>query len=121
MAARTLGPVTSSRPAAASLAAAVVDPLGAVLAGTAAWYRRRFGMRNCRVAGGRAVHAVRMVTWVGGVQVPAPACHVGIGSWDLSALEPSTQPITCRRCQRLRVDRAFDGDRPGSPIQLALY
>jgi hypothetical protein len=99
---------------------AASDPLGAVLGGTAAWYRRRFAMRNCRVGGG-AVHAVRMVTWVGGTQVPAPACHVGIGGWDLTALEPSTQPVTCRRCLRLRDDDTA-GDGPvASPVQLPLY
>lgn len=99
------------------------DPLGQVLAGTAAAYRRRFELRNCRVgrSTGAAVHAVRLVRWVGGVEVPAPACHVGIGGWDLSALEPSTQPVTCRRCLRLRPDDTADGAGPvPAPLQLPL-
>ena len=97
------------------------DPLGAVLAGTAAWYRRRFRLRNCRIAGGRAVHAVRLVPWIGGVEVPAPACRVGIGDWRLSVLDPTAQPVTCGRCRRLRALRACaEGDPDPAPTQLTL-
>jgi hypothetical protein len=88
-----------------SVGDAPADPVGAVLAGTAAWLRRRFVLRNARVTGGRVVHAVTMVRWVGGVQVPAPACHVGIGGWDLlSALEPTHADVTCGRCRRLHPE-----------------
>ena len=92
-----------------------------MLGGTAAWYRRRFAERNCRVGSSDVVHGVRLVPWLGGVEVPAPACDVGIGGWDLSALEPVTAPITCRRCQRMRPDRAITGDGPNTaPRQLPL-
>lgn len=82
------------------------DPLGAVLSGMAGWYRRRFILRNGRIAGCRAVHAVRMVRWIGGVEVPAPACHVGVGGWDIAVLEPTGSEVTCGRCRRLHPDEA---------------
>ena len=100
------------------------DPLGMMLAGTAAWYRRRFRLRNATVSGGYAVHAVRMVTWFGGLMVPAPACRVGIGSWNLSDLHPSMLPVSCLRCRRLRHDGGDDGVEAGPtvvPFQQPLY
>lgn len=98
------------------------DPLGAVFAGTAAWYRRRFEARNCRVGRSRVVHAVRLeLSWLGGHEVPVPACQIGTAGWDLAVLEPSTADVTCGRCLRLRSDRAFTGDHaPSRPAQLTL-
>lgn len=98
------------------------DPLAMILAATAELYRRRFRLRNATVSRGYAVHAVRLVTWLGGLMVPAPACHVGIGSWNLSDLHPSMLPVSCQRCLRLRHhdDEVEDGPTV-VPIQPTLY
>lgn len=98
------------------------DPLPAAYAGTAEWYRRRFQARNCRVGtAGRVVHAVRMEPWIGGHEVPVPACRIGTGGWDLAALEPATADVSCGRCLRLRSERAVTEDQaPGRPGQLTL-
>lgn len=59
------------------------------------------GGLNCRVHGSRVVHAVHRETWfAGGIEVPAPACRVGVAGFDLGALTPTTDPVSCVRCQR---------------------
>ncbi|WP_157162920.1 hypothetical protein [Actinoalloteichus spitiensis] len=76
------------------------DELGALLAGTAERARARFHRRNGRLGASSTVHAVRLQRWVGGVEVPAPACHVGSGTWDFTTFHPTGDGVTCRRCRR---------------------
>jgi hypothetical protein len=94
-----------------------------MLAATAAWYRRRFRLRNAAVTSGYAVHAVRLVPWFGGLLVPGPACRVGIGSWNLTDLHPSILPVSCQRCLRLRHahDDEFEDGPTVVPFQPPLY
>lgn len=72
------------------------------------------GGRNGRVRGGHAVHAVLAEDWIGDVQLPVPACHVGIGSWNLNVLVATDEPVTCARCLR-------GADVPAGRGQLALF
>lgn len=74
----------------------------AELAGLAAAALRRFdGGRNCRIHGSRVVHAVHRESWLGGeIEIPAPACRIGVAGFDLTALTPTTDPVTCVRCHR---------------------
>ena len=66
--------------------------------------------RNARVHSSTVVHAVRLETWVGDVQVPAPLCHVGFGGFAMSALHPSSAPVNCARCLH-KLDRDPDDAR----------
>jgi hypothetical protein len=75
---------------------------------------RRFEGHHCRVRGSAVVHAVHAESWIGGIEVPAPTCHVGIGGWDLGALLPTDDPVTCVRCQR-------STDGPAPPAEPTLW
>jgi hypothetical protein len=79
----------------------------------------RFRQRNLRAAGSATVHGVRQVTDAAGIAVPAPACGTPMGGWDWSTLEPTKDPITCRRCGRIPSARAADAEIPRA-FQLAL-
>jgi hypothetical protein len=47
------------------------------------------------------VHRVHTERWLADIEVPAPACRVGVAGWDLlGALAPTTGPVTCVRCLR---------------------
>jgi hypothetical protein len=90
------------------------------LAGVAAQAASQFvDGRNGRVRGSRVVHAVHLARWLGQIQVPAPACHVGIGSFDLAALVATDAPVTCNRCLQAGAYRSHLGT-PGAE-QLALW
>lgn len=90
--------------------------IGEMFARYAAHVMDRYaGGANARVRGGHVVHAVRAEQWIGELRVPAPACHVGIGSWDLGVLEPTAEPVTCARCAHLA------GQDEPLPAQLALW
>jgi hypothetical protein len=73
-----------------------------LLAGVAAQAAREFaGGRNGRVRGSAVVHAVHFERWLGEIRVPAPACRIGISGFDLAALTPTDDPVTCARCQHI--------------------
>jgi hypothetical protein len=76
------------------------DPqwIGDVFRSLAADAARRFQGRTARVHDSPIVHAVRLESWIGDVLVPAPLCHVEIGGFAMSALTPSTAPVTCAPC-----------------------
>lgn len=76
--------------------------VGEALAAAAAEARDRFGGgRRVRVRASNVVHALGLARWLVGEQVPAPLCHVGIAGWELTAISPTDQPVTCGRCLRL--------------------
>ncbi|MFD6097193.1 hypothetical protein ACFVWN_20400 [Nocardiopsis flavescens] len=64
----------------------------------AAAVRARFVGFNLRIGRGGRVHRVELFAWIGGVLIPAPACHVGF-ALDPGRLEPDAGPVTCRRCR----------------------
>lgn len=55
---------------------------------------------RCRVRGSGTVHDVRSQQWIGGLDVPAPGCGIGISGFDLAAIEPTDEPVNCLRCLR---------------------
>ncbi|MFI5959207.1 hypothetical protein [Cryptosporangium sp. NPDC051539] len=67
-------------------------------AGVAAAIVERFAGRNGRVRGSSVVHAVHPERWLGEIRVPAPACRVGVAGFELDALVPTDDPVTCARC-----------------------
>jgi hypothetical protein len=78
----------------------------ALLAVSAAFAAQRFsGGQRGRVSKRGAVHDVAWVDWFG-VDVPAPACHVGTAGYDFTRLQPTTDAVTCKRCQRGNAARA---------------
>lgn len=78
----------------------------ALLAVSAAFaVQQHSGGRRARVSRRGAVHDVSMVDWFG-VQVPAPACHVGTTGYDFTRLQPTSDATTCRRCLRGNAQRA---------------
>jgi hypothetical protein len=93
----------------------------ALLAVSAAFAVQQFGQgQRGRVSRRGAVHDVAWVDWFG-VDVPAPACHVGLNGYDFTRLQPTTDAVTCRRCQRLGAGRAAPVlDRRGAQLALDL-
>lgn len=78
----------------------------ALLAVSAAFAVQQFADgRRGRVSRRGAVHDVDAVDWFG-VNVPAPACHVGLSGYDFTRLQPTGDAVTCRRCLRLGAGRA---------------
>ncbi|SHN44374.1 hypothetical protein [Cryptosporangium aurantiacum] len=67
-------------------------------ASVAAQVVERFVGRNGRVRGSSVVHAVHPERWLGEIRVPAPACRVGVAGFELDALVPTDDPVTCARC-----------------------
>ncbi|CAM2928359.1 hypothetical protein SAXI111661_08825 [Saccharomonospora xinjiangensis] len=80
----------------------------------AADQRRRFSGKAMRIGDSDTVHAVRLRTWLHGEQIPAPACHVGTDTTDISGQRRpvSDQPVTCKRCLSYKVAR-----EEGEPYQ----
>lgn len=70
-----------------------------------------------RVRSSGIVHAVTMTKWLGGEQLPGPACMVGVSGWDPYAAHPDRGVITCRRCLRLE-DRELSGVGRGDQLEL---
>jgi hypothetical protein len=68
------------------------------IAGIATHAVERFAGRNGRVRGSAVVHAVHTEKWLADIRVPAPACRVGVAGFDLGALVPTDDPVTCARC-----------------------
>ncbi|MBA8929010.1 hypothetical protein BC739_006228 [Kutzneria viridogrisea] len=96
----------------------MTDPLSVLLSSTAAHARQRFERRNGRLGSSTTVHAVHSQQWIGGVLIPAPACHVGTGTWDFTRFEPTNDPVTCGRC--LRSGQVRESAAAVSSDQLAL-
>jgi hypothetical protein len=80
------------------------------------------GGRHGRVRGSSVVHAVHLERWLGAtITVPARACRVGISGFDLAALTPTDDPVTCARCLHTTTGgRAGAGAGPGAE-QLLLW
>ncbi|KHF42160.1 hypothetical protein MINT15_39660 [Saccharomonospora viridis] len=71
-----------------------------------------FAGHNLHVGSSRIAHAVDWVPWINGLRLPAPACRQGFaGHGAHGELRPTTLPVSCRRCRRLRGLRNID-DQP---------
>lgn len=70
------------------------------------------GDRNGYLDGSASVHAVRTQAWFGGLEVPAPSCHVGIGTWDITRFRPTTAAVNCGRCLRAGASPDPTADHP---------
>ena len=77
-----------------------------MLQAVAARAAAQFADRNVTVRRSRIVHAVAMSPWMAGVDLPAPACHVGVAGWAIEDLHPTLEPVTCRRCLRSAGSRS---------------
>jgi hypothetical protein len=88
------------------------------LTGVAAQAVAGFVGRNGRVRGSVVVHAVHTERWLAEIRVPAPACRIGVAGFDLAALLPTDDPVTCSRC--LHAGKHSDVSSPGAE-QLALW
>jgi hypothetical protein len=91
----------------------------ALLATSAAHARRRFDGRRGRLSAKGAVHDVSLRPWFG-VEIPGPACHIGVGGWDFTRFQPTSDAVTCRRCLRGNGLRAAPVATHPHGAQLAL-
>lgn len=87
-------------------------------AGVAAHAVERFAGRNGRVRGSAVVHAVHTERWLAEILVPAPACRVGVAGFDLAALVPTNDPVTCARCLHAGQHSTVG---PAGAVQLVLW
>jgi hypothetical protein len=60
----------------------------------------RFEGRHLTIRRSRAVHDVAQSPWIAGLQLPTPACRVGVGGWSIDDLHPTSSDVTCLRCLR---------------------
>ena len=73
--------------------------------------------RGLRVGNSRIVHLAGTAPDHRGVELPAPACHVGVSGWDARRLNATESPINCHRCVKLIAARQL-----AVPIkQLAIF
>ncbi|CAM06439.1 hypothetical protein A8924_0266 [Saccharopolyspora erythraea NRRL 2338] len=95
------------------------DPLSAVLGSVARHAATQFRDRNLVVRNRGTVHAVAWTRWMGGHELPAPACHVGVAGWAVEDIHPTRDPVTCKLCLRRTTGAppATDAETAG---QLAL-
>jgi len=87
-------------------------------ASVAAQVVERFVGRNGRVRGSSVVHAVHPERWLGEIRVPAPACRVGVAGFELDALVPTDDAVTCARCLQSGQHSTVGGS---GPRQLPLW
>ncbi|TQS42368.1 hypothetical protein [Cryptosporangium phraense] len=87
-------------------------------ASVAASVVEKFAGRNGRVRGSSVVHAVHPERWLGEIRVPAPACRVGVAGFELDALVPTDDAVTCARCLQSGQYSTVVGT---GPRQLALW
>ncbi|MBP2477691.1 hypothetical protein JOF53_006563 [Crossiella equi] len=107
--------------AARNLASTVaLDPVTAMLSAVASRATAQFTDRNLTVRRSRIVHAVEPTPWLAGVELPGPACHVGVAGWALEDLHPTTEPVTCRRCLRHQGHRVTPHLRLANQLVLPL-
>lgn len=57
-----------------------------------------FEGRNMILRGRGRVHAVGTVTWVDGIEVPAPACHSSGAAGPMVGVMATDRAVNCRRC-----------------------
>ncbi|MCG8920284.1 hypothetical protein L6E12_31395 [Actinokineospora sp. PR83] len=92
---------------------AAVDPLTGLLSAVAMQAMARFRDHNLSIRRSKVVHAVAMSRWMAGVQLPAPACHVGVAGWAIEDLRPTRDTVTCLRCLRAApAGRVAEAARP---------
>ncbi|HEV7979559.1 hypothetical protein [Amycolatopsis sp.] len=97
-----------------------LDPLTSMLSAVARRAENQFRGRNLTIRRSTVVHAVAPSRWMAGVDLPAPACHVGVSGWAVEDLHPTSQPVTCRRCLRSPGARSVEAHNSGHQLELAL-
>jgi hypothetical protein len=97
-----------------------LDPLTSMLSAVARRAENQFRGRNLTIRRSAVVHAVAPSRWMAGVELPAPACHVGVSGWAVEDLHPTSQPVTCRRCLRSPGARSAVTRDSGQQLELAL-
>uniref|UniRef100_UPI003F495FB5 hypothetical protein n=1 Tax=Actinokineospora sp. CA-119265 TaxID=3239890 RepID=UPI003F495FB5 len=83
-----------------TLMTATLDPLTGLLSVVATQAAAKFEHQNLSIRRSRVVHAVAPSRWMAGIELPAPACHVGVAGWAIEDLWPTRDPVTCLRCLR---------------------
>lgn len=80
----------------------------------------QFDRRNMAVRRSRTVHAVAWTEGIGGVELPVPACRVGVTGWDVESLRPVNEGVTCGRCLRTikRSELPTDAELRGGQLAL---
>lgn len=71
-------------------------------------------IHGLRLEGSSTVHLAGTSSDHRGENLPAPACHVGVGGWDPRRLKQTVAPVTCLRCRRLLANR----QQPVEQLQL---
>lgn len=82
--------------------------------------RAQFNGRNLTIRRNTTVHAVAWTKGIGDVEWPIPACRVGVTGWELDALHPSKEGVTCLRCLRSAAARRAAAPPVPQGRQLAL-
>ncbi len=103
--------------------AGVNTPLDPVLQGLTVLARQesdRFDRKNLRVRRSAVVHAVRMVAWVGGLSLPAPACGQGWSGAGMAELHPVVDAVNCHHCLGSAAARAAMVENASAQIPLPL-
>jgi len=72
-----------------------LDPLTSMLSAVARRAESQFRGRNLTIRRSTVVHAVAPSRWMAGVDLPAPACHVGVSPADAVSAPPV--PVRWRR------------------------
>jgi hypothetical protein len=76
-----------------------------------------FAGYQLHVGSSRIAHAVDWVPWINGLRLPAPACRQGFaGHGAQGELRPTTLPVSCRRCRRLRGLHSLGEQSPLFPL-----
>ena len=77
------------------------DPTSLILRALSDRECARFRDRNLRQRGrNRVVHAVAYREWIGGLHLPAPACHQPVASFALSGEAYAVaEKVTCAKCR----------------------
>jgi hypothetical protein len=97
-----------------------MDPLTSMLSAVARRAESQFRGRNLTIRRSTVVHAVAPSRWMAGVDLPAPACHVGVSGWAVEDLHPTSEPVTCRRCLRSPSARSVVTRDAGRQLELGL-
>lgn len=100
------------------------DPTSVLLRTLSEQECARFRNRNLRQPGrDRRVHAVELRPWIGGLKLPAPACHQPVATLALAGESLAvTAPVDCARCLADNPDPfaplvALDGGQLPLPLE----
>lgn len=78
------------------------------------------GGQNGRVGDYGVVHLVHLEEGMAGIQLPAPACRIGLAGWRPERMAPTRDTVSCGRCMRLRVAEPMLAAAAAGGTQLTL-